>query len=219
MSIAGWFLPIALAVPAAAQEVRFAGIVRQGERAIVLLEFPSGPGCRLVGEEECRGVRLVGIQGETVTLLGMEGRFELELADVRMPPQPPLQIETEPAAEPVAAPEPPPAAVADAPRRFSRDDVRLRLPAELPRILSASTVVPRILGSEVAGLELIAFPMDTVLGETGLLPGDVLLRVNGREVRGIESLAVLVQRFQTAEELELLVERRGEPVRLVLNFY
>ncbi len=218
-----------------AEDVRFTGLVRQGMREIVLLEFASGPGCRLVGGEECRGVRFVGREGETVTLLGKEGPFELELSDP-LPragpaapegPAPPAAAldETAPPVVPEGVPgdtglqaeaaNPAPGA----PRRFSRDAVRLRLPAELPRILSTSTVVPRIIGSEVAGLELIAFPMDTVLAETGLLPGDVLLSVNGREVRGIESLAVLIQRFQTAEELELLVERRGELVPLALIFH
>lgn len=95
-------------------------------------------------------------------------------------------------------------------RRFSRDEVRLRLLTELPRILSTAVVAPRVEGSEVAGLELIGFPTDTILGETGLAPGDVLLQVNGREVRGMESLAVLAQRFQTARQLELTVDRAGE---------
>ena len=99
-------------------------------------------------------------------------------------------------------------------RRFSRDEVRLRLATELPRILTGATVVPRIEGDEVVGLELVSFPTDTILGETGLLPNDVLLRVNDREVRGVESLAVLVQRFQTASRIELAVERGGEVVSL-----
>ena len=95
-------------------------------------------------------------------------------------------------------------------RTFSRDDVRLRLQSELPRILSSAVVAPRVLGNEVVGLELVNFPTDTVLGDTGLVPGDVLLAVNGREVRGAESLAVLVQRFQTASQIELTVDRDGE---------
>ena len=93
---------------------------------------------------------------------------------------------------------------------MSRDDVRLRLQSELPRILSNAVVAPRIVGNEVVGLELVAFPADTVLGATGLVPGDVLLAVNGRKVRGAESLAVLVQRFQTATQIELTVDRNGE---------
>lgn len=112
-------------------------------------------------------------------------------------------------------PGPPPArAVAGGERRFVRDDVRLRLAAELPRILTGAVVAPRVRGRDVVGLELVAFPADTLLGETGLVPGDVLLEVNGREVRGMESLAVLAQRFKTARELELRVDRGGELLSL-----
>lgn len=110
--------------------------------------------------------------------------------------------------------ESPPGAATGGERRFSRDEVRLRLATELPRILTGATVLPRIRGDEVVGLELVSFPTDTILGETGLLPNDVLLRVNDREVRGVESLAILAQRFQTANRLELAVERNGEVVSL-----
>ena len=117
-------------------------------------------------------------------------------------------------APPVSPAPPPRAASGGGERRFSRDEVRLRLATELPRILTGATVVPRIDGDEVVGLELVSFPTDTILGETGLLPNDVLLRVNDREVRGVESLAVLVQRFQTASRIELAVERGGEVLSL-----
>ena len=102
--------------------------------------------------------------------------------------------------------------------RLSRDDVRLRLQSELPRILAGAVVAPRVEGRDVVGLELVSFPVDTVLGETGLVPGDVLLAVNGRAVRGAESLAVLIQRFQTASRIELTVDRAGAVFPLRYRF-
>ena len=132
---------------------------------------------------------------------------EHALAGMEIPPPP------DPAT-PAPTESPPGAATAGGERRFSRDEVRLRLATELPRILTGATVLPRIRGDEVVGLELVSFPTDTILGETGLLPNDVLLRVNDREVRGVESLAILAQRFQTANRLELAVERNGEVVSL-----
>ena len=131
---------------------------------------------------------------------------EHALAGMEIPPPP------DPATP--APTESPPGAATGGERRFSRDEVRLRLATELPRILTGATVLPRIRGDEVVGLELVSFPADTILGETGLLPNDVLLRVNDREVRGVESLAILAQRFQTANRLELAVERNGEVVSL-----
>ncbi len=207
---------------AQAEDVRFAGAVWQGERELVLLEFARGPGCRLEIGESCRGYVLEARAGETLRLVGPAGAVALDLAapgaELRSAGPPPVPVPEPPAPEPpTPAPEPAPEGEPAA-RTLSRDEVRLRLPSELPRILSGSTVVPRIVGSESAGLELVSFPMDTVLGETGLVPGDVLLSVNGREVRGVESLAVLVQRFQTADELQILVDRSGELVPLTLTF-
>ena len=135
-------------------------------------------------------------------------RAEHALAGMEIPPPP----DADPATP--APTEAPPGAATGGERRFSRDEVRLRLATELPRILTGATVLPRIRGDEVVGLELVSFPADTILGETGLLPNDVLLRVNDREVRGVESLAILAQRFQTANRLELAVERNGEVVSL-----
>lgn len=133
---------------------------------------------------------------------------EHALAGMEIPPP----ADADPATP--APTEAPPGAATGGERRFSRDEVRLRLATELPRILTGATVLPRIRGDEVVGLELVSFPADTILGETGLLPNDVLLRVNDREVRGVESLAILAQRFQTANRLELAVERNGEVVSL-----
>ncbi len=126
-------------------------------------------------------------------------------------PEPSTPAEPDPEwTGPASAPKP----AAGGLRRFSRDDIRLRLTTELPRILTGAAVQPRVRGREIVGLELVGFPMDTVLGEAGLLPGDVLLAVNGREVRGVESLGLLLQRFQTAREVEVTVDRAGDILAL-----
>ncbi len=228
MPVALFFAWILLAMAAPLPEsVRFVGVARQGDREVALLEFGSGPGCRLMQGEECRGLRLVGLEGGVLTLIGEEGTFALELSAghssgkeaMSRSPERLSAVRREPEAPADSVTERPSASADTAERRlFSRDEVRLRLPGELPRILSASTLIPRIIGSEVAGLELVSFPEDTILGETGLLPGDVLLSVGGREVRGVESLAVLVQRFQTADRLDLLVDRNEQILTLTLEF-
>lgn len=214
--------------------IRLYGVVQQRQGGVALLQFAEGRPLALRVGAVHRGFTVLRVLDDGVELRAPGGRvLEVGLPESLVPPEigmPPAaretQVETRPPVETPAGPEtapdpppgeaqtpsPPPAAGA---RRFSRDDVRLRLQSELPRILSSAVVAPRVLGSEIVGLELVAFPTDTVLGETGLLPGDVLLEVNGREVRGAESLAVLVQRFQTASQVELTVDRDGEvfPIR------
>lgn len=201
-----------------------------------LLVGETGRGWTLVAVEADR-VRLESASGRTVEIPLPEAAEvppASATAETEPPPAAPETPEPTPAFAEVAEAEPlvhalpnpadeptptaaPPSssdAATGGERRFSRDEVRLRLATELPRILTGATVLPRILGDEVVGLELVSFPTDTILGETGLQPHDVLLRVNDREVRGVESLAILAQRFQTANRLELAVERNGEVVSL-----
>ena len=212
--------------------VRLYGVVRQGDGGVALLQFAQGRPLALRVGAVHRGFTVLRVSDDGVELKGPGGQMlEVGLPEVLAPPEtgkssatretpvdtrPPMEnpapAETAPDPPPGEAQTPPPASRE---RTFSRDDVRLRLQSELPRILSSAVVAPRVLGNEIVGLELVAFPTDTVLGETGLVPGDVLLEVNGREVRGAESLAVLVQRFQTASLVELTVDRDGEvfPIR------
>ena len=214
----------------AAPAIRLYGVVRQPGGGVALLRFGAGRPVALQVGESHRGFTVREVLADGVQLEAPDGQTldvalpdTLTFADSReLPPgpEPPIESgapaevpsppEMTPSEPPLAIPQPRPASPERGERRLSRDDVRLRLQSELPRILAGAVVAPRVLGNEVVGLELVAFPTDTVLGEIGLTPGDVLLAVNGREVRGAESLAVLVQRFQTASEIEITVDRDGE---------
>ncbi len=223
------------AQPVEAPEIRLHGLVHQEGGGIALLQFGTGRPRALRPGEAHHGFTVMEILLDRVLLESPEGEaIRLHFPETALPPPPREWVEpvvppdSLPPAEPAVSealpegsdpPLPPstlaPGASGDSVQRlFSRDEVRLRLQTELPRILQTAVVAPRIQGNEVVGLELIAFPEDTVLAETGLAPGDVLLAVNGREVRGMESLVVLVQRFQTAREIELKVDRAGEPLSL-----
>ncbi len=212
--------------------VRLHGVVKQQAGGMALLQFGAGRPLTLRVGDSHGGFTLVQLLADGVRMKAPDGEtFDVDLPGAFAPaevgksptaPQPSARMGS-PAEPPSGAAvllESPPDIPLAAPasgdpeatgeRTFSRDEVRLRLQTELPRILASAVVAPRVLGHEVAGLELVAFPTDTVLGETGLVPGDVLLTVNGRDVRGAESLAVLVQRFQTASQIDLTVDRDGE---------
>ncbi len=204
--------------------LRLFGVVVRNAGGTALLAVGDGRAEPLRVGESRSGYTLVEVAPDGVVLRDGAGalfrvRFPeaasapaLEAGEDLLLPAPPIAEARE--VPEVPAPVAPAAAPAEAPgdvvRRFSRDEVRLRLATELPRILSGAVVAPRVRGNEVEGLELVSFPTDTLLGETGLAAGDVLMEVNGREVRGMESLAILAQRFQTARELELRVDRAGE---------
>ena len=209
--------------------IRLYGLITHPGGGVALLQFDASRPLALRMGESHRGFAVRQILADRVQLETPEGeRLDIgfpetaalpsapERSAIReSPPEPPsprddLTLREGPPESASGTANPLPSAMERGERRFSRDDVRLRLQSELPRILASTVVAPRVLGNEVVGLELVAFPTDTVLGDTGLTPGDVLLAVNGREVRGAESLAVLVQRFQTASEIEITVDRDGE---------
>ena len=230
-------VPAAARQPAGERSIRLYGVIRQQSGGIALLRFGAGRPRSLRPGESHRGFTLVEVFSDRVLLESPEGAaLRIGFPESDRPPAPPDLVEVT-GSLPGSLPAPPGPAVESDPvptddglemaaappepsgtgdgggeRRFSRSEVRLRLQTELPRILQTAVVAPRVRGNEVIGLELVSFPQDTVLGETGLVPGDVLLQVNGRDVRGMESLAVLAQRFQTARELELKVDRGGEVV-------
>lgn len=99
-------------------------------------------------------------------------------------------------------------------RRYSRATDGVRLEKEIPVILSDTELTPRVEAGEIRGLELLRIPDGTLLSEAGLRPGDVLRSLNGQPLSGLESLWELLARFDGKSELRLIVERRGEVVRL-----
>ncbi len=99
-------------------------------------------------------------------------------------------------------------------RDVSRVEARARLEKELPVILSETELSPHVDNGEILGLEIRRLPDGTLLSESGLLPGDILRSINGEPLRGLDSLWDLLARLRDADELRVVVERRGEVLRL-----
>jgi type II secretion system protein C len=103
-------------------------------------------------------------------------------------------------------------------RELSRSATRERLLREIPVILSETDFAPRIEGGEVRGMGVSRLPDGTLLSESGLLPGDVLLSINGEPVQRVDSLWELVARLLEENEIRVVVRRRGELLRLAYAF-
>jgi type II secretory pathway component PulC len=103
-------------------------------------------------------------------------------------------------------------------RAFPRDVARARLEKEIPVILSDTDLTPRIEDGEVRGLSVARLPDGTLLSETGLLPGDVLVSINGEPLVGIEALWDLIARLVDQDEIRIVVRRRGEVLKLAYAF-
>lgn len=99
-------------------------------------------------------------------------------------------------------------------RAYSRQADGPRLTREIPVILSDTEVTPRVEAGEIKGLEVLRIPDGTLLAESGLRAGDVVKSVNGHPVSGLDSLVDLLARFSGEPELRVVVERRGELLKL-----
>lgn len=93
-----------------------------------------------------------------------------------------------------------------------------RLSRELPSILSDTGVTPRVEDGVVRGLRITRMPDGTILSETGLLSGDVLLSINGESVDGTRALIRLYRRLKSEDEIRVVVERQGQLLKLAYAF-
>jgi type II secretion system protein C len=103
-------------------------------------------------------------------------------------------------------------------RAFSRAEARARLSKEIPVILSETDLATRIEDGEARGVAVNRLPEGTILSESGLLPGDVLVSINDEPLRDVDSLFQLLSRLLEEEEIRVLVRRRGEVLRLAYAF-
>ncbi len=70
---------------------------------------------------------------------------------------------------------------------------------------------------EVTGLRVSRLPDGTLLAESGLLPGDVLISINGEPLRQVGSLWELLSRLLDKDEIRVVVRRKGEVLKLAYD--
>jgi type II secretion system protein C len=103
-------------------------------------------------------------------------------------------------------------------RQFPREASRERLRKEIPVILSETDLTPKVEDGEVKGLRVARLPDGTLLSESGLLPEDVLVSINGEPLVRIDALWEIIARLVDQEEFRIVVRRRGETLRLAYAF-
>jgi type II secretion system protein C len=103
-------------------------------------------------------------------------------------------------------------------RAFPREVARARLEKEIPVILSETDLTPRVEEGEVRGLSVARLPDGTLLSESGLLPGDLLVSINGEPLVAVDALWELIARIVDQDEIRIVVRRRGEVLKLAYDF-
>lgn len=169
-----------------------------------------GPGKRAravrVGQAY-RGYVLVEVSRNSAWFEGVYGGLRVTIGE-QVKPVVPVALSSPPEAKPE---------VSWVRRTFSRAEANQRLEKEIPVILADTEVTPRVVEGEVRGLQLLRLPDGTVLSRSGLLPGDVLKSINEEPLRGLDSLWKLLARFADEDELRVVLERRGDVVRLAYD--
>jgi type II secretion system protein C len=157
--------------------------------------------------QEYRGYVLVEIAKGMVRLRDTQGELTLSLPGVAVPASPEVPGPPQPDSESEWIR-----------RAFSREVARARLEKEIPVILSETDLTPRVEDGEVRGLSVSRLPDGTLLSETGLLPGDILVSINGEPLLGVDALWDLIARLVDQDEIRIVVRRRGEVLKLAYAF-
>src|SRR6185436_17373225 len=173
-------------------------------RSVAMLRSGGRTRVATLGESAFGGkVALVGRESVTVDFDGqkVELRLTVGVARAALLPAPP-------AAAPPRDNTPP------GTRAMERREVERRLGLEVPRILAETTAVPVMDDGRVTGLALTRIPESSLLTDAGLQAGDVLTEVNGTIVDSLASLMALYPKLQSATDLQAVVLRNGQPVRI-----
>ena len=92
------------------------------------------------------------------------------------------------------------------------------LAREIAANLDETVLVPRN-EDESPGLQIQHLPEGTFLSEIGLLPGDVLLSINGVTIDDLSVLTGLYAGLGREEEIQCEIDRRGQSIRIVVNVH
>lgn len=199
--------PLIALLAAPPLDLQVVGVVVSGDplRSVAMLRAAGRTRLAAVGESAFGGrVALVGRESVTVDFDGQKVELRLTAGVVRAADTPP-----KPQAAPPRLESPIPGA-----RAMERREVERRLSQEVPRILAETTAVPVMDDGRVAGLALTRIPESSLLTDAGLQAGDVLTEVNGTPVDSLATLMALYPKLQTQSELQAVVLRNGQPVRI-----
>jgi type II secretion system protein C len=212
VSSAGAVLWISLLVPAAEKGAAFVldGVIvaeSPADSVALVRRAEAGRAQILRVGQELHGYVLVEVAKSFVRLQGPDSELRLFLAGT--------PSSTEPAeAEPSKG-------SGDSEwirRAFPREAARARLEKEIRVIRRETDLTPRVEDGEVRGLSVARLPDGTLLSESGLLPGDILVSINGEPLVGVDALWDLIARLVDQDEIRIVVRRRGEVLKLAYDF-
>ena len=99
--------------------------------------------------------------------------------------------------------------------REIRAEVVDKILANPMAIAKGARIVPSMVNGKPAGFKLYAVRPSSLYAKLGLANGDTILSINGQELTSADKALEIYAKIRDASRLEVSVERRGKPLRLV----
>jgi general secretion pathway protein C len=99
---------------------------------------------------------------------------------------------------------------------FSRSYLEKRILTEWKMILDQTEISPHTIDGQVRGFKLTKIPEGSLLSEIGLQRNDIILRLNGEELKDKAFIISLIDKFKNDDRGELTIKRNGRLIRLEL---
>jgi general secretion pathway protein C len=126
-------------------------------------------------------------------------------------------------AAPAGGPSPVPADIASKIQKVSDTEFNIdrsvvdKILENQAELMKSARIVPETKDGKVLGIRLFGIRPDTLLGTLGLQNGDRLEAINGFNMGSPEKALEAYARLRTAQNLNVNVNRRGNPVAIVFN--
>lgn len=98
-------------------------------------------------------------------------------------------------------------------KEFSRSNLEKRILAEWKIILQQTEFSPHSVAGQPKGIKLTKIPEGSLLSEIGMQRDDIILELNGEELKDKSFIISLIDRFKNDDRGELTIERNGRLIR------
>jgi type II secretion system protein C len=100
-------------------------------------------------------------------------------------------------------------------KEFTRSYLEKKILAEWKLILDQTEFFPLLLDGQTRGYKMTKLPEASLLSELGIQKNDVILELNGQELKDKAFIISLIERFKNNDRGELTIERNGRKIRYV----
>jgi general secretion pathway protein C len=184
--------------------LKLLGTIVAGEESAAIISISAGSDQSVffIGDTIQPGVTLQEVEPWAVVVerAGVLERISLEQGAKLSATPMPVKM---PAGNPAAAS---PAAMQ---RKMSRSQLQQQL-GDLPALLSQARVIPNYTNGKPDGFVISEIVQGSLYQQAGLLNGDVILRVNGKQVTSAAQAMSMYQALQNAAAIDLELMRAGQ---------